>query len=175
METRNSNKTNKTILVLLAFVIIMTTMACSMGGINFDQNKATIDITLTQDQVNDFPKNAEEKVTVSDKRLMEEISSVEFHDGFIRLFGEDLKTDGTSVPGSFDVSVGAADDELKVQIIAVDLPGVTLDDPRIVDANTDMASELSQCVRESNGDVMFKEASVSEAGLKLKMEVRLNK
>ena len=37
METRNSNKTNKTILVLLAFVIIMTTMACSMGGINFDQ------------------------------------------------------------------------------------------------------------------------------------------
>ena len=104
---------------------------------------------------------------------MEKITSVEIHDGFIRLFGEDLKTDGTSVPGSFDVSVGAADDELKVQIIAVDLPGVTLDDPRIVDANTEMARELSQCVRESNGDVMFKEASVSEAGLKLKMEVKL--
>ena len=144
METQNSNKTNRTILVLLAVVIIMTTMACSMGGINIDKNKATIDITVTQDQVNTLLQNAKENVTVSDKRLMEKITSVEIHDGFIRIFGEDLKTDGTSVPGSFDVSVGAADDELTVKIIAVDLPGVTLDDPRIVDANTDMARELSQ-------------------------------
>ena len=175
METRNSIRSNKTILVLLAFVIIMTTMACSMGGINFDQNKATIDITITQDQINNFPKNSEEQVTVSDKRLMEKITGIELHDGFVRVFGEDLKTDGTSTPGSFDVSVGAADDELKVQIIEVDLPGVTLEDPRIVDANLEMARELSRSVRQENGDVLFKEASVTETGLKLKMEIKLDK
>ncbi len=175
METRNSFKSNKIILVLLAVIIIMTTMACSMGGININQNKATINVTVTQDQVNRLLQNAEGEVTISNERLMEKITSVEMHAGFIRIFGEDLKTDGTSVPGSIDVSVGAEDDELKVQIIAVDLPGVTLDDPRIVDANVEMARELSQSVREANGDVVYKEASVSESGLKLKMEIKLKK
>lgn len=175
METRNSFKSNRIILVLLAVVIIMTTMACNMGGINIYKNKAVIDVTVTQDQVNTLLQHVEGDVTVSNERLMEKVTSVEMHDGFIRIFGEDLKTDGTSVPGSFDVSVGAADDELKVQIIAVDIQGVSLDDPRIVDANAELARELSQSVREANGDVLYKEASVSEAGLKLKMEVRLSK
>jgi hypothetical protein len=175
MKTQISFKSNRIILVLLAVVIIITTMACSLGGININKTKAMIDITVTQDQVNTLLQNANESVTASDKRLMEKVTSVEMHEGFVRIFGEDLKTDGTSVPGSFDVSVGAVNDELTVKIIAVDMPGVTLDDPRIVDTNTEMANELSKSVRETNGDVLFKEASVSESGLKLKMEIKLSK
>jgi hypothetical protein len=175
MKTQNTSKSNRIFIVLLAVVIIVTTMACSMGGININKNKATIDITVTQDQVNTLLQNANENVTASDKRLMEKVTSVEMQDGFVRIFGEDLKTDGTSVPGSFDVSIGAANGELNVKIIAVDMPGVTLDDPRIVDANTEIADELSKSVRETNGDVLFNEASVSESGLKLRMEIKLSK
>jgi hypothetical protein len=175
METRNSFKSNRIILVLLAVVIIMTTMACNMGGINIYKNKAVIDVNLTQDQMNMFFQNTEGDVRVSDSRILEKITGVEMHDGFMRVFGENKQSDGTYVPGSFDISIGAADDELKVQITAVDISGITLDDPRIVDANAELARELSQSVREANGDVLYKEASVSEAGLKLKMEVRLSK
>jgi hypothetical protein len=150
-------------------------MACSLGGINIDQNKATIDITVTQDQINTLLQHTDADVTASDDRLMEKVTSVEMHDGFIRIFGEDMKTDGSSVPGSFDVSIGAENDELNVQIIAVDMPGVTLDDPRIVETNNEIANDLTKSVRETNGDVLYKEVSVSESGLKLKMEVKLSK
>jgi hypothetical protein len=169
------NQKSSFFVITLLPAIILTSIACSLGGITVDKNKATVELNLQEDQLNTMLQNSYTIVNESEDRLMEKVTSVEMHDGFVRVFGEDLKTDGTSVPGSFDVSIGAVNDELTVQIIAVDMPGVTLDDPRIVDANTEIAKELSKSVRETNGDVLFKEASVSESGLKLKMEIKLTK
>lgn len=170
MET--SNKTKLVILAFLA-VTLLTTMACGFGGISFSKGKATIDVTLTQDQVNKMIQQSNQNVEVSDDRLMEEIDRVEFHDGFIRVFGVDKKTNGTWDEGSIDFAVSAENDALKVKIIAVDLPGVTLDDPRIVNANQQIADAMTQSVNETNGEVLFKEVSVTETGLKLKLEVKL--
>lgn len=172
METKKIFNSKITVFAILAMVLL-TTMACSMGGINFNGNKAVIDVTLTQNQINSWLQNPEGDVTVSGEKLLNKITSIELHDGFIRVFGEAEQSDGTSVPGSFDMSVGTENDALKIQIIAVDIPVVTLDDPRIVKANAEMATELARSVNESNGEVLFKEASVTEAGLKLKLEVKL--
>ena len=61
--------------------------------------------------------------------------SEEIHDGFIRYVGTRTLADGSEAEGSFDLSIGEEKDMLKACIVAVDIPGVDLDDPRIVKAN----------------------------------------
>jgi uncharacterized protein YpmS len=174
MNILKSLKSGSFILVILV-MLLFTTMACSMGGINVNKNNATVDITFTQDQMNKLIKNSYGEVTISNDRIFKNVTSVEMHDGFMRVFGDYVKTDGTTVPGSFDMSFGTDNGELKIQIIAIDASGASLDDPRIKEANQTLSDELSKSFRESNGEVLFKEASVSESGLKLKMEVKLSK
>jgi len=167
-------KSTKLILFFLS-VILLTSIACTMGGVTVSKDRATIQVTLTEAQINTFLQKADSDIVISNEKLLEKIDSVELHEGYIRVYGEDQTTDGVPVAGSFDVSLRADSDELKVQIIAVDIPGVDINDPRIVKANRELAEELSQSVRESNGDVLFKEASVSESGLMLTVEVPMQK
>ncbi len=165
-------KSNMKIILIMA-VLLMTTIACSMGGVTIDKNKATIEVTLTEDQVNKLLTNAQVDVEVSAESLLKKVTSVEMHDGYVRVFGEDQLPDGTPVQGSFDVSVNAANDELKIQILSVNIPGVSMNDPRIIEANAELEKALSKAVSNSYNEVLFKEASATEAGLKLKMEVKL--
>ncbi len=160
---------------LIISILLLTSLACSMGGVTIDKGKATIDVTLTEEQVNKLLQNAKVDVEVSAESLLKKVTSVEMHDGFIRVFGEDQLPDGTPVQGSFDVSVNALNDELNIQIISTDIPGVSMDDPRILDANAELEKALTKSVSETNGEVLFKEASVSDAGLKLKLEVKIQK
>lgn len=147
-------------------VMILASLACSIGGITVGEDSATIRINLDEDQMNDWLRNAETSNDSPDKRLLDKITAVEMHEGYMRIFGED---DG--VKGSFDVSVDAENDVLIAQIIDVDMPGVDMDDPRIVEANEELTKELSEMVTESNGEVLFKEAAVEEGELKLQIEL----
>lgn len=164
----------KIVLSLLA-LIMLTSIACTMGGVTLSKDKVVIQINVTEDQVNAMLQRSDSNLVVSSEALLKKIDSVEFNNEYIRVFGEVQTLDGTTVSGSFDISLKAEDGELKVQIIAVNVPGVDINDPRIVKANRELAKELSQSVRESNGDVLFKEASVSESGLMLTVEVPMQK
>jgi len=156
-------------------MIGLTSLACAIGGINIGKNSATIDVTLNQDQINQLLSNATVQAdTSSDNSLLDKITSVEMHDGFIRTFGTKTQPDGTELSGSYDVSFGVENGALKVKIIAVDLPGVDLNDPRIVRANQEMEKGFTEMVTESNGDVLFKEAIVKDGVLKLTIQVNFN-
>jgi len=168
-------KKNQLIIICLMAIVLLTSIACTMGGVTISKDKATIQINISEDQVNTMLQRSESNLGVSSEGLLKKIESVEFHNGYIRVYGEDETPDGATVSGSFDISLMAEDGELKVQIIAVNVPGVDLNDPRIVKANRELEEELSQSVRESNGDVLFKEASVSESGLMLTVEVPMKK
>jgi hypothetical protein len=156
-------------LALLA-ALLLPALACSLGGVTIGKDSATVDVTLKQDQVNELLKN--EQATSSDPdRLLDKITSVEMHDGYMRIFGTGKTPAGDEVEGSFDVSLGAENDVLQVKIIAVDMPGVDMSDPRIEKTNTELEKELTESVTESNGEVQFKEASVTEGALNLKVQV----
>lgn len=161
---------------LFLFLIALTalalsSLACSVGGVTLGNNSALVDITLNQDEINQFLDRVEMNPEYSQDRLLDKISSIEMHDGFIRIFGSVTQPDGSEVNGSFDVSFAAENDLLKVQIIAVNVPGIELSDPRIVKANQEITDGLTQSVRDSNGDVQYKEASVKDGVLKMKVQV----
>jgi hypothetical protein len=156
--------------VLLVF--LLPSIACSIGGITFGQNGATIEVSLTEDQVNTLFTNVQGVETNGVNRLLDQVTGVEMHDGYIRVLGT-TNSSGQEVSGSFDVSVGAENDVLVVQIIAVNIPGIDMTDPRIIEANEELTEELSQSVTDTNGDVLFKEATVTDDELNLVLQVNI--
>jgi hypothetical protein len=158
----------------LLVVLLLTTLACSLGGISVGKNSATLDISLTQDQINTLFKNIDFQDQSSQGDLLTKVTGVEMHDGFIRVLGNATKKDSSVVNGSFDVSISAENDLLKAQIIAVDIPDVDISDPRIVNANEKMQEGLSKSAMENNSNnnpPKFKEAVIKDGVLKLKIEV----
>jgi hypothetical protein len=160
---------------LFAVVLIfsLASLACEIGGISFGQNGATIEVTLTEGQVNTLFNNVESFGASDANRLLDKISGVEMHNGYIRMLGTTTNSNGQEVSGSFDVSVAADNDVLVAQIISVNIPGVDMTDPRIVNANEELSRELSKSVTDTNGDVAFKEATVTENELKIVVQVKL--
>lgn len=173
METR-SNKIPVHVVAALLAVLVLVSLACTIGGLTLGKNSATIDINLTQDQVNAIFQKAAADNASSSNELLNNVTGAELHDGFIRLLGTAKAADGSEVNGSVDTRLTAQNDALNAQIIAVNIPGVDMTDPRVVQMNQQMASALSQSVTESNGEVLFKEATVTEGNLHLKIQVNLN-
>jgi hypothetical protein len=174
METTTRKKTVLIVAALLA-VLVLTSLACSIGSLTIGKDSATIEVTLNQDQINKLLSNATVENHASEDELLDNITKVEMHDSYIRIFGTGTNLDGAQVSGSYDISFSAENDILKVKIIGVDIPGVTLSDPRIVRANQKIADELTKSVTESNGEVLFKEAVVKEGALKMKVQVNFNR
>ena len=170
MRTQTRKKLTTPFLALLS-IFVLTSLACSIGGLTLNRNSATVDVTLDQNQLDLIFNNVPAFTGASNDELLKQIDSVELHDGFIRIFGEATTPEGDVVNGSIDVKFDAQNDILDVEIIAVNIPGVDLNDTRIKEANQVLAKELSEVVTENNGEVLFKEADVSGGQLRLKVQV----
>lgn len=172
METQ-SNKIPVLAVAALLATLVLASLACSVGGLTLNKNAVTIDINLTQGQINTILQKAAAENADPSNQLLDKITGVELHDGFIRLLGTAKDSDGSEVNGSYDTSFSAENDVLKAQIVAVDIPGVDLTDPRIAQMNQQMADELSKSVNELNGEVLFKEATVKEGSFHIKIQVNI--
>jgi len=159
-------------IILILGTLILSSLACTLGGISFSGDKVTVDVTLSEDQVNAMIEKSTSNMVVDGDELLKSVSEVEFHDGFLRVFGVMEDPSGNDVNGSMDVTFGVDGEALDVEITAVDFEGISMDDPRITAANEEIERSLVESVSESNGEVKFLEADVSEAGLHLKIEAK---
>jgi hypothetical protein len=159
-------------LPFLLAALALASLACMIGSITINNGVATVEVILTEAQLNNLlVRNLDNLVEHDRDELLDRITAVEFHDGYLRVLGENIEPDGAEVPGNFDVRFGAEDDALVAEIFAVRMPGVGLDDPRIVAANEELAEALGRQVTRSNGQVLFKEAAVKDGALWMKIEV----
>jgi hypothetical protein len=171
MQT-NSRKQFTKLFIALFSIFIFTSMACSVGGLTLGKNSATVEVTLDQQKIDLIFNNLPDYSSMTDNQFLKKINDVKLHDGFIRIFGEGVTQDGKDVSGSVDVEVDAQNNVLIVEIIAVNIPGIDINDTRIENVNQVLAKELTEVVTETNGDVLFKKAEV--AGGQLKMTVQVN-
>lgn len=72
------------------------------------------------------------------------------HDGFIRFLGTKHGPERSEVDGSFDINLGAENDVLKAKIVDVNIPGIDLNDHRIVEANHELEDKLTHLVIHSH-------------------------
>jgi len=161
-------------LATLLGVLALTSVACSFGSLSISGNTATVEINLPEDQINEWIERSVTQVNDSSDEIFKRVTEVEMRDGYIRVFGIAEDEGGNEVEGSFDLSIGVEDDILQVAIIAVDIPGWSMDDARIARLNREMQEGLEQSVLDSNGQVRYLEAEVSEESLRLKVETTLD-
>jgi hypothetical protein len=100
-----------------------------------------------------------------------DIQRMELHDGFIRLLGTCAGREGGSDVCSFDVRLSATDGRLVSEIIAVDVPGLNLDDLRILRINQNMQVQLFLEGIDAGAKVLFQDVTVTEKGIDLSIEV----
>jgi hypothetical protein len=177
------------IVITLAMLAIVSS-ACSfhtgmVGGVS-----QVVDITLDEEQLNqaeptlningyDFKGNlAKPAFTIHRHNfwdgLLVDVSRIELHDGYLRFLGTHIQPDGSRVDGSIDLSLGAENGRLVASIIAMDIPGIELNDPIVIEINEDLEADLSPMDFDSHASVYFKEVKVTENALcmKIKVDVR---
>ncbi len=165
-------KTTKVSLLLISLVLASSLMlsACSALGVVFQGNKVTVNVNVPEDQVNELLASS---TTHSEDRLLDEVTSVDMQDGTIRVYGTKNQS-GAQVNGSYDVSMGQTGGNMWVKITAVDIPGVSLDDPNVTSLNNQLARDFTQMASEKQGHLTFQTVTITEDAIKMVVEVTLN-
>lgn len=160
------------ILAVLA-LLAMTSFACAFSADDFRSGSAKVDIHMNESEINTLLENSTNHIDDNDM-LLDSISRVDLHDGFVRVFGTYQKADRSQATGSYDVSFRAEHGALRAEITGVDIEGVSLADARIQNLNTELAESLARSARKSNGEVEFEYVRITDDALSMQVNVEWN-
>ena len=129
---------------LLILVLSLATAACGIVSYSTEGGELTLSVNMSESQVNRLISSVFTR-NDGDNFLFTEISSVDLIEpNVIRLAG----TTADGATGTYDMTIDVIDEVIKLEVVAVDVPGVTMDDPRVQAAN----DELEQAFLDSAGD-----------------------
>lgn len=136
-------------LASLILALALATSACGIMSVSTEGGELTINVNLSEDQVNGIIGRAVRNANTDDDFLLKEVSGIDLMEpNIIRVSG----TTPEGAPGSYDMTIDAVDEALQLAVVAVDAPGVTLDDPRVQAANDDLAAAFLESARSGNGE-----------------------
>lgn len=132
--------------LLLASVILtlaLASSACGIVSVSTEGGELTVSVNVSEEQVNGIIGRATTAAGNRDDFLFDETTGVDLLEpNLIRVFGT-----ANGEAGSYDMTMDAVDESLKIEVVAVDIPGVTMDDPRVQQANDDLAQAFLDNVR----------------------------
>jgi len=166
-------KSTRVSLLLISLVLASALLlsACSTLGLVFSGNKITVNVNMTESQVNELLANS---TSQSNDKLLDEVTSVDMQDGQIRVFGTE-NVNGAQVNGSYDVSMGQTGGDLWVRVVAVDIPGKDMNDPSITSLNNRLARDFTQMAVENQGNLNFQKVTITPDALQMVIEVTIDK
>lgn len=158
--------------VLAAFLMVLGLPACNMVQIN--NGVVTINFGISEETVNSIiQRTLGAGQTVESEFLFQEITGVDLVEpDTVRVFGN-FRQNNEVVSGSYDLTVASADGRLLMRVASVDVPGIGVDDPRIVAANNAL-SRAFQDQAQSQADGRFTSVRVEEGELRFSIEAPLN-
>src|SRR5690606_12291356 len=131
----------------LVLVLALVSTACGIMSVSTEGGELTIGVNISENQVNTLTGNVFQTDT-GDEFLFDQITSVDLLEpNVMRVFG--TTADGTA--GRYHMTTDPADETLQLEVVAVDVPGVTLDDPRVQAANDELAEAFLNNAR-SDGE-----------------------
>ena len=158
-----NTQTSKNPVRWIIAVLVMTAMlasACSFSHPRvYLHDQVVVDITIYEDELNDpfsnndlhfsghygvyFSTNDGVSLTDHCRHVLDRVTRVELHAGYIRFVGTKLQPDGSEVEGSLDLSLSSEKDQLKGRILAMDIPGMDLKHRCVVEANEELEFAFS--------------------------------
>lgn len=155
-------------LSILLLAVLALGLLTGCGAISMEDGVITVDISLPETTINQLiSQSFSQGGTTGEDPLFNTITGVELIEpDLIRVFGEGQQ-DGAPVSGSYDVSVGAEDGALRLAMVDVAVPGVSLDDPRVVEANRLLTESFNNQVRNEGGQGVIQSAAIENNALRL--------
>ena len=154
---------------LAPFLLIMALAATACGtSIAVDSTGVEITVPLSESVVNRLLRHS--VVDQDDDNLLDEITSIDMQPGLIRMFGTYTNSDGSSVPGSVDLTMSAKDGALNAEITAVDIAGLDIDHPRVTHVN-DLMSDAFADEASDDDEVEFVNVDITEDGMEITIRV----
>jgi hypothetical protein len=173
MNTQNKKRQALLVVSILVLTAIFTS-GCYDLGPWLGHASHSVNVAINEDMF----YHGEPHFTINGHEIWEgmldEVDRLEMHDGYMRFIGTCQQPDGSVVDGSIDLSLGAENGGLVARIIAVNIPGLTLDDPLVVMANHDLEVSLSTDDFGAGADVYFQDVRVTEDGLQIEVKVDVN-
>jgi hypothetical protein len=169
-------KSRFSVLLLAAALLALFTSACGFQVLGNGRVSQTVDIRITEDMLQQSKPRF--NFTFGTRNfydpLLDEVTRVELHDGYIRFVGTSKSLGGrVGVPGSLDLYLGAKDGMLTARIIGVDIPGYALDDPLVVKINQEMNVEFDNRMDTADAEVFFQDVRVTEDELHILVKVNV--
>ncbi len=172
MKTQNKKNQALFIVFILAIIALVTT-ACGFHTSRLGEITQVVDINLDEDSFG----HSRPTFVVNGHNfwdgLLKDVDRVELHDGYLRFVGTGVQSDGSRVEGSIDVNLAAQNGMLLVKVIAVNIPGVELSDPIVIEINEDLETDLPQLDFYHDMDVYFNSVEVKEDGLRMQIQVNV--
>lgn len=159
----------------VAFLVLLLALAATAcGSFQIQDGVVTIDFSISEATVNRIIDSAmRNSVDRGDDVLFDEVTGVDLIEpDIIRVFGT-ATVDGNPVQGSYDLRIGAESGALRLEVANVDVPGVTLDDPRLVQANAEMAAAFADQIEAERGRGVISRAEIRDGELQLLIEAPL--
>lgn len=158
--------------VVVALVVVLLT-AVGCGPLNFGINTRAVTITVNLDEgiLNTLLTQAQEGVVaVNGQALLGEISRIDFvTPDTIQVFGTTTQN-GSVVEGSFDLQTVLDQGSLKVNVSAVNIPGLTLDSPGIQEINNQLSAAFTEQISQQQ-EGAISSVQVTEDALSIVIEV----
>ena len=154
-------------LVLLLLMMAMPAMAC-LSSITGDDTNLEVTVALSEDAVNRLLRYS--FVEQDEDNLFDDITSIDMQPGLIRMFGTYTHSDGSTVPGSADLTISAKDGVLNAEITAVDIAGLDIDHPRVTHINDVLAKEFTEEASE-NDKVEFVSVNITADVMEITVRV----
>jgi hypothetical protein len=160
-------------IILSLAILALATSACSFHTPRLGNFSQVVDITLDEQLFS----QSSPTFKVHDHNFWEDLdvdmNRLELHDGFLRFLGARIMPDGSVADCSIDTSLAAENGMLTARVIAVDIPGIELTDPRIVEINQELDVFLSLGGFGPDAELLFKEVDVTEDALRMKVQVNV--
>jgi hypothetical protein len=153
---------------LVPFLLIAALATACGTSISIDDDSLEITVPLSESAVNRLLRYS--FVDQDDDNLLDDITSIDMQPGLIRMYGTYTNSDGSTVPGSADVTMSAKDGALNAEITAVDIAGLDIDHPRVTHIN-DVLAEAFGDEASDNDDVEFVSVDITEDGMEITIRV----
>jgi hypothetical protein len=127
-----------------------------------------ITVPLSEDAINRLLRSS--VVEQDEDNLLDDITSIDMQPGLIRMYGTYTNSDGSSVPGSADLTMSAKDGMLNAEITAVDIAGLDIDHPRVTHINEVMAKAFAEEASD-NDDVEFVSVNITADSMEITIRV----
>jgi hypothetical protein len=154
-------------LVLFLLMMAMPAMAC-LSSITGDDTNLEVTVALSEDAVNRLLRHS--FVEQDEDNLFDDITSIDMQPGFIRMHGTYTQSDGSSVPGSADLTFSAKDGGLNAEITAVDIAGLDIDHPRVTHINDVLTKAFAEEASE-NDKVEFVSVTITAEAMEITVRV----